>query len=144
MIVQEPKTEKEFEGYFDLRWRILREPWGQPKGSERDEYEDGAMHVMVYEQEEIPLGIGRAHLNSSEEAQIRYMAVENGHQGKGIGKQILEALESRILQKSASCIVLNARESAVPFYEKRGYRVTGQAHTLFGEIPHFSMRKDLK
>ena len=36
----EPRTTQEWESYFDLRWRVLREPWGQARGSERDDLGD--------------------------------------------------------------------------------------------------------
>jgi hypothetical protein len=82
--IYEPKTQADFERYYDLRWRILRAPWNQPRGSEKDDLEDRSIHVMVCEGE-APIGIGRAHFNLPDEAQVRYMAVEDGQQGKGVG-----------------------------------------------------------
>lgn len=143
MKVYEPESKSDFERYYDLRWRILRKPWNQPRGSEKDELEDKSIHVMVCKEDRIPVGVGRAHFNSPSEAQIRYMAVEEGFQGKGIGTMVLEELEKIIAKKGAECAVLNARESAVAFYEKHGYRIVSKAHTLFGLIPHFKMKKEL-
>jgi ribosomal protein S18 acetylase RimI-like enzyme len=143
MKVREPRTKKEYEKYYDLRWRILRKPWTQPRGSERDELEGESIHVMACEKGK-PLGVGRVHFNSSKEAQIRYMAVEEGLQGKGIGTMILQELEKNAERKGATHIILNARESAVGFYKKHGYRIVGKAHTLFGVIPHHEMRKKLR
>ena len=36
MKVLEPKTKEDFKKYYDLRWRILRKPWNQPRGSEKE------------------------------------------------------------------------------------------------------------
>ena len=143
MIITEPATEKDFELYYDLRWRILRKPWDQPKGSEKDDLEDEAIHVMVCNEDRIPVGIGRAHFNSEDEAQIRYMAVEEEWQGKGIGKTILTRLEEKIKVQGAKYIVLNARDIAINFYEKHGYEIVKEAHTLFDVIPHYKMRKNI-
>ena len=121
----------------------MRAPWDQPKGSEKDDKEETAIHVMVCESEGIPVGIGRAHFNSNDEAQIRYMAVEENQRGKGIGALVLEELEKRAKEKGAEFIILNARDTAIKFYEKHGYKIVKQAHTLFGSIPHYEMRKDL-
>jgi predicted GNAT family N-acyltransferase len=143
MAITQPQTPEEFEKYYDLRWRILRAPWDQPRGSEKDEKEDGAIHVMVYEKDKIPVGVGRVHFNSAEEAQVRYMAVEEDQQGKGIGAIILKELERSAAQKGAKIIMLNARDNAVTFYEKYGYEVVKKSHTLFDSIPHFEMRKEL-
>ena len=34
-----PTTPEELDKYYDLRWRVLREPFQRPKGSEQDEYD---------------------------------------------------------------------------------------------------------
>jgi ribosomal protein S18 acetylase RimI-like enzyme len=143
MIITQPKTPEEFEKYYDLRWRILRSPWNQPKGSEKDDKEQSAIHVMVCERDSIPVGVGRAHFNSLQEAQIRYMAVDEDQRGKGIGALVLTELEKRSKDNGAKYIILNARDTAVKFYEKHGYKIIKEAHTLFGSIPHFEMRKEL-
>ncbi|WP_337866877.1 GNAT family N-acetyltransferase [Ignavibacterium sp.] len=140
MIVKSPQTRDEFFKYYDLRWRILRAPWNQPKGSEQDELEGQAIHIVAVEDEKI-VGCGRAHFNTADEAQIRYMAVENQWQGKGVGKLILDELENRVIEKGAKKIILHARESVVKFYEKNGYKIVKPSHTLFGSIPHFLMEK---
>ena len=40
-------------------------------------------------------------------------------------------------------IVLNSREEAVSFYINHGYRVEGPDETLFGEVRHFRMQKEI-
>ncbi len=142
MKVREPRTKKEYKRYYDLRWRILRKPWNQPRGSEKDELEGQSIHLMACEKGKV-VGMGRVHFNSPKEAQIRYMAVEESLQGKGVGTRVLRELEKRAERKGAGHIILNARESAVGFYKKNGYRIVGNAHTLFGVIPHYKMRKKL-
>lgn len=140
MIIKSPRTGQEFFDYYDLRWRILRAPWNQPKGSEQDELEGRAIHIIAVENNKI-VGCGRAHFNSDEEAQIRYMAVENEWRGKGVGKLILDELEKRVVEKGAKKIILHARENVVKFYEGNGYKLVKQSHTLFGVIPHYLMEK---
>ncbi|QQS35206.1 MAG: GNAT family N-acetyltransferase [Ignavibacteriales bacterium] len=142
MIVRPPKTKEEFERYYDLRWRMLRAPWNQPRGSEKDPIEDIAYPIMVCEVDGIPIGVGRVHFNSDDEAQIRSMAVEPEWQKKGIGSIIINELEKIAIDKGAKYVVLNARDTAIPFYEKHGYRLIEKTITLFGTIPHHIMRKD--
>jgi N-acetylglutamate synthase-like GNAT family acetyltransferase len=143
MIVRSPKTEKEIELYRDLRWRILRAPWNQPKGSELDELEAVAFPIMVCEVDGIPIGVGRVHFISKEEAQIRSMAVEENWCGKGIGSIVLIELEKIALAKGAKKIFLHARDNVVNFYKKNGYKIVKPSHTLFGVIPHFLMEKEI-
>lgn len=142
MIVRPPQTPEEFERYRDLRWRILRAPWNQPKGTELDELEMKAFPIMVCEKDGIPIGVGRVHFNSEDEAQIRSMAVEEEWRGKGIGAIVLKALEKIAIKKGAKKIILHARDHAVKFYEKNGYIIVKQSHTLFGVIPHYLMEKE--
>ena len=45
--VIEPTTAEQLERYYDLRWRVLREPFQRPRGSEQDEYDQVGIHRMV-------------------------------------------------------------------------------------------------
>ena len=144
IICRAPQSEEEWAAYYDLRWRVLRQPWNQPPGSERDSFEDAAVHACVFGPDNQVLGVGRLHRLDENSLQIRYMAVEESHRGKGVGRCILTYLENEARRNNIMNIVLNARESSIPFYERCGYTVSGQAHVLFGEIPHAVMEKYLK
>ncbi len=138
-----PQSKTEFERYFDLRWRILRAPWQQPRGSELDHHEDNAIHAMALNDEGQIIGVARLHQIDNTTAQIRYMAVEERWQGSGIGDALLSYLEEKARPFGVQIIVLNAREDSVKFYTKRGYRITGSGHLLYGEIKHQKLEKRL-
>jgi len=139
----EPASAAEFEQYYQLRWKILRAPWGQPRGSERDALDATSTHIMVIGTSKAALGIGRLHFNSISEAQIRYMAVDVGQQRRGIGTLIVKTLEIRGAALGATRIVLDARETALGFYCKQGYITAGPGHMLFERIAHVKMSKRL-
>ncbi|MDH5711047.1 MAG: GNAT family N-acetyltransferase [Gammaproteobacteria bacterium] len=141
ITIKRPKTEKEFEDYYDLRWRILREPWNQPRGSEKDEFEDNSFHIMACDKNNNVVGIGRLHFNNKKEAQIRYMAVAPEYTNLGIGALILETLEEQAQQQGCKNIVLDAREKAVGFYIKNNYKLLNKSHLLFNSIQHFRLKK---
>ena len=140
--LREPRSAADFASYYDLRWRILREPWTQSKDSARDHREDAAVHLTAWVGEMLA-GVGRLHFNTSEEAQIRYMAVDPQFLRQGVGSAVLRELEARAHAAGATRVVLNAREAAVPFYCKHGYALGGKSETLFGSIDHWSMSKEL-
>src|SRR5438067_12400183 len=75
LILRSPKSPDEWDAYFDLRWRILREPRGQPRGSERDSMDDSAFHLFLLDSARKPLACGRLHFNAPDEAQVRFTAV---------------------------------------------------------------------
>lgn len=139
--VRKPRTDAEFDLYYNLRWHILREPWTPQKESGRDELEDGAVHLMAWFGQRL-VGVGRLHFNSTEEAQVRYMAVEEDCRGKGAGGAILRELERHAVERGAARIVLNARQGAVDFYRHHGYTIIRHVGTLFG-IEHWEMHKTL-
>jgi predicted GNAT family N-acyltransferase len=143
LILQSPRSPSEWDAYFDLRWRILRQPWGQPRGSERDSEDDSAFHLLLMDAAGKALACGRLQLTALCEAPLRYMAVDQHARGCGYGGRILEALEAEARGRGAPKIVLNARDNAVEFYRKCGYDVIGDAETLFGVISHVRMEKSL-
>jgi GNAT superfamily N-acetyltransferase len=142
-FLTQPQSESDWENYFDLRWRVLRAPWHQPRGSERDDREDESIHLMLCATGRMPVAIGRLHFLPPTEVQVRFMAVEPEFAGRGFGSRILLELESRALAGGATRVVLNARKEAAPFYLKHGYAIVGQADTLFGAVEHLRMRKEI-
>ena len=141
-MIKQPETENEYAQYYDLRWRILRAPWGEPKGSEVDAIEDQCFHIIATSNNTV-IGVGRLQYNSASEAQIRYMAVEKAYEGKQIGSRIVYALEQEAKNRNINSIVLDAREPAVGFYQKLGYSIENKSYLLFDEIQHLRMSKRL-
>ncbi len=141
-VVRTPETPEEWEKYHELCWEVMRRPWNQPRGSERDARENDSWHRAVYAGNQL-VGIGRLQLNSPSEAQIRFMAVAPEFQGRGIGRILIVALEEVAREQGVEVIRLDARESAVGFYLVLGYKVVGESNFLFGEIKHYLMEKVL-
>lgn len=75
--------------------------------------------------------------------QLRGMAVLDKYQGKGVGKVILSYGENIIKNKNTKIIWCNAREIAVPFYDKSGYKIIGNPFDIKGIGKHFVMYKTL-
>lgn len=143
MEFRSPESDVDFEAYYELRWRVLREPWGHPRGSERGEDDDDAIHLMAVDEGKV-VGVARLHLVDRERMQIRYMAVDPGKQGGGVGSGLIAGLEGYALRVGAKVIQLHARENAVPFYRRNGYGVEERSYLLWGEIQHFLMVKELR
>lgn len=143
MIVTSPQSKQDYDKYYQLRWEILRKPWAQPKGSEVTTEEDSCIHAMVLSDSGDVTGVARLQFNSSHTAQVRFVAVANKAQGKGVGRLLMDYLEKIAREKGASEVVLDARENAVPFYKKINYHITEKTYLLFGEIQHYRMVKKL-
>ena len=139
-MIRTPQTPLEWESYYDLRYRVLRKPWQQPRGSERNDGDDKAEHFAFFIQNDL-VGVGRLDFTSMNSSQIRFMAVDDKHQGKGIGKKLMMHMEELAQRKGCSETVLHARETALPFYQKLGYHTIEKSHLLFDEIQHYLMSK---
>ena len=143
MRIIEPASPADFQQYYELRWKILRAPWNQPRGSERDSRDADSTHLMMIDNRDVAVAVARLHFNSIREAQIRYMAVAVEQQRRGLGSRMLQALEQKAAALGAACIVLDAREAALGFYVRQGYSAEGPGHMLYNCISHIRMCKTL-
>jgi len=139
--VRRPQSDEEFARLYRLRWQVLRAPWGEPPGSERDADDADSEHALIQAVDGQPLAVGRLHFNSPDEAQIRYMAIAESARGQGLGRCIVEYLEAIAHDRGATTIVLNAREEVSGFYQSMGYEIIGAGPTLFGTVKHVRMQK---
>ena len=144
MKIIEPNSSAEFEQYYNLRYEVLRKPWLQPKGSEKDDGDKSSIHRMIIDESNgKAVAVGSLQFNTSEEAQIRYMAVSDNYQLKGYGNIIVKTLEDIALNKGIRNIILQARENALKFYWKNGYEIIEKSYLLFDEIQHWLMVKKI-
>ena len=142
IVYRSPVSESDLEKYYELRWRILRKPWDQPKGSEKVDTDDKSFHIMAELYGEV-VGVGCIHELEDGVGRIRFMGVDNEYQNHGIGKKIVGLLEEYAHKKEWKKIWLYAREIAWDFYINLGYKIKGDGELLFGVIKHKIMEKYL-
>lgn len=140
--VKIPKTQEEWDSYYDLRYRILREPLGKERGSERNDGDENGNHFALYEGNKL-VAIARLDQVDQVICQARFVAVETDLQGKGYGREIMTALENKAERLGYGRLILHARDYALPFYEKLGYTLIGPSYKLFDVLQHFEMFKKL-
>ena len=71
------------------------------------------------------------------------MQTSRPRQGTGIGRGLMEGVERILITDELDRIELNARDTAVGFYEKLGFRKMGEEF-LEVTIPHWKMVKALR
>ncbi|EAS40796.1 GNAT family N-acetyltransferase [Photobacterium profundum] len=138
-----PKTADELARYYDFRWRMLREAWRMPVGSERDAYDELSAHRMIVTDNGETIAIGRLYMTPDNDGQVRFMAVHPNYRHKGMGAIVLMALESLARQDGAKRLVCNAREDAIPFYLKNAFTSQGELSDERGPVRHQQMLKHL-
>jgi N-acetylglutamate synthase-like GNAT family acetyltransferase len=128
---------------INLRYYILRKPWNQPKETATDGMEDKAINAFIKVNEKV-VACGRLQDNEGGIGQIRYMAVDDNYQGKGLGKLIVAKLEEEAKRIHLTTIELQARENALEFYKSQGYIVKETTFKLWDIIQHYLMTKEIK
>ena len=124
-----------------LRRRILRTPLGLDFTAEQLAAERADIHIAAYLEGELVGCVVLTAVDGST-VKLRQMAVVPDLQGRGLGARIVAFAERRAAERGCRQIILNARESAVRFYEHAGYAVTGEVLTEV-TIPHLRMVKRL-
>ena len=123
--IKRPKTRDEFKAYYALRYKVLREPWGHPKGTEKDDYEPISEHFMVVDEKDEVVGVAKLYEKAEGVGYISHFAVAPENQHKGIGHLLLQAVETRALELGFQTIGTMARVTATAYFEKAGFHVAG-------------------
>lgn len=130
------------EAIISLRYEILRKPWDKPKATATDEQEYHSVNAYIEENGRI-IACGRLQDNGQGIGQIRYMAVSDDFQGKGLGKLVLQKLEEEAMAMGLVWLELQARENALAFYKANGYELKETSFKLWDIIQHYLMAKKL-
>ena len=75
--------------------------------------------------------VGPLYESDDRYGQIMALAVDPGHQRRGIGAALMQAAESSLIARGARVLVVtsgNQRAEAHAFYERNGYAFTGRRY----------------
>lgn len=124
-----------------LRMDVLRKPLGLSFSPEELEGERADILLGAFDEDHL-LACCLLTRQDATTCRLRQMAVVNSLQGRGLGASLLYFAENVARDRGFRELVMHARMTAVGFYEKQGYRTSGQT---FEEvtIPHLLMRKPL-
>ena len=135
---------KEYKQMVTLRHEILRHPLGLTFTAEQLDNEKEDILIGAFEEEEMlgcciltPLDTNYNSLR------LRQMAVQKKLQGKGIGEAILNFAENLARDKGYKILTMHARNTAIGFYERFGYKVKGDEF-IEVNVPHHIMEKRLR
>ena len=120
-----------------IRYQVFVVEQQVPEDLEWDEYDQDAFHAVAKSNEEV-IATGRLILDQSK-AKIGRMAVDKEYRGKGVGREILNALINLGKEKGAHEFILHAQTHAIAFYAREGFEPYGPIFDEAG-IPHVEMR----
>ena len=132
---------KEYQQMVALRYQILRQPLGLSFSTDELDKEKDNLLIAAFDDDEM-VGCCMLTPKNSQMLQIRQMAVQNNLQGKGIGASLMSFIENLARDKGYKCLMMHARNTAIGFYEKFGYKVIG-SEFIEVDVPHHVMEKML-
>jgi N-acetylglutamate synthase-like GNAT family acetyltransferase len=141
--IKTPKTRDDFKAYYALRYKVLREPWGHPKGTEKDDYEPISEHFMAVNDQGEVVGVAKLYEKEEGVGYISHLAVAPEYQHQGIGHLLMKAIEQRARELGFKTIGMMARVTATAYFERAGFRVVGIPTPHIGTIHLVWMEKPL-
>jgi N-acetylglutamate synthase-like GNAT family acetyltransferase len=143
--IKTPKTKEDFKAYYALRYKVLSEPAGHPKGTEKDDYEPISEHFMaIDDQSGSVLGVVKLFEKSPGVGHFSHLAISPDYQGQGIGRLLLDVVEKRALKRGFKALGTMTRITATSYFEKRGYQMTEVPALHLGTAHSVWMEKELK
>jgi len=140
MNIRKVNTEAERQQAFVIREKVFVKEQQVAPEEEYDEYDETATHFVAYDEREQACGTARWRV-TDKGIKLERFAVLDSHRNQGAGNALLLAILDDINQSaknSSDSIYLHAQTTALPFYEKYGFRKVGDE---FEEchIRHFKM-----
>ncbi|MCL2846826.1 MAG: GNAT family N-acetyltransferase [Firmicutes bacterium] len=133
-------SDDEYRGELELRDRILRKPLGLNLYDTLGD-ESGYFHIVAMDADDV-IGCLVLVPVDPNTIQMKQVAVDDKTQGRGIGKRLVTYAEQFAKTTGFQKMVLDSRLTALPFYERQGYRAVGEQFLTVG-LPHLRMEKDL-
>lgn len=140
MNIKQTTNEQELQDAFYVRKQVFVEEQQVPIEEEIDQYEDEAVHVVLYDAQQ-PVGAGRFRIADGY-GKVERVCVMASHRKSGAGKIIMVEMEHIARQHGMDKLKLNAQTHAEGFYQKLGYE-TVSGEFLDAGIPHVTMVKTL-
>ncbi|MBC3760031.1 GNAT family N-acetyltransferase [Hyunsoonleella sp. SJ7] len=93
----------------------------------KDKFEEIGIHIICLNGKQHVIGTGRIHITESVGI-ISQMAIKKENQRNGIGRKILQELIRKCKEIGVEKIELSARETALEFYSKNGFKALGNKY----------------
>lgn len=132
----------EYDESVKIRTEVLRKPINMEFEIAQLEAEWVDIHLACYNNRAEMMGSLILSKYDESTYKMRQVAVSERFQKHGVGKALVEASEQYIKSNGANKIILNARELAIPFYEKLDYTIIGDWFLEVG-IRHKRLEKKI-
>ncbi|KHF41815.1 GNAT family N-acetyltransferase [Halalkalibacter okhensis] len=141
MKVIKVTSENQLEDAYTIRTEVFVNEQHVPMEEEIDQHEAEALHFVVYNDTERPIGAGRLRFVDGY-GKVERICIAKEARGTGAGRELMNRIEEAARLEGAEKTKLNAQVQAQSFYHKLGYE-TISGEFLDAGIPHVAMTKSL-
>lgn len=148
-IIKESKIElikynsEEFQQACQLRYELFFAEHSLPWQIVQDEHQAEYFHAAILRQNSV-VAYGQLVPQDNSVYQICQVVVKPGYQGQNFGSKILLFLIEQAKKEGAIAVTLDARTTAVGFYQKFGFQTHGtQFPSSTTGVPHITMNRNL-
>jgi putative N-acetyltransferase (TIGR04045 family) len=145
IICKIAETETERRGHFAVRHAIFVEEQALFSGSDLDEHDDHAVHLVAVDQDtETVIGAVRCYRTDEETWFGGRLAVlkEFRHHAAAIGPGLCELAEQVVIERGCRCFLAHIQIQNVGFFERLGWQKVGEPELHYGQ-PHQLMQASL-
>ena len=130
----------DYDAAVRLRQRVLRVPLGLDIADDPLQEEWDQTHLGAYDADGTLVGTATLRYHPDGSLQMRQVAVDETHRGRGVGAALVRACEylARASGSEPPRLFCHARDVARGFYERVGWRAVGEAFVEVG-IEHVVM-----
>ncbi|MFC4559357.1 GNAT family N-acetyltransferase [Virgibacillus kekensis] len=140
MEIKVVEMNEEKQDSYKVRTAVFVDEQNVPPEHELDEHDEGAIHLVGYEND-TPVAASRVRF-LNDYGKLERICVLKEHRGKHFGVEMIEKMEDVIQRAGYSKAKLNAQDHAIAFYERLNYRPVSDVFMDAG-IPHVTMIKEL-
>lgn len=139
IFIKTAETEAEKKEALAIRFRVFVQEQDVPAEEEVDQWEELAIHFLAYVDNQ-PVGTGRLRWIEPSIGKVERVAVLSKYRSLGIGRALMEAIETHARNSGTKELLLHAQIQAELFYRRQGYHGEGDTFLDAG-IKHLAMRK---
>ena len=139
---------EEYNKTLELRNEVMRKPLGRNIYDEDFSCEENQIIIGAFETNSIftnlLIGCGVLSYQGDNTWMVEYLCVDSVLQKKGVGSALMQCMEKIAMDRGATKMTLDARVSAIDFYQRFGYIPQGEVfHKEIAPGGHIVMEKEL-
>lgn len=136
------KTKDDIEICHKLRETIFIKEQNVPVSVEKDDKDNLAIHFLLLNDDNIPVGVGRVVADNNT-AVIGRVGIMKEFRKNGFGAILMRNIIDYCKCQGFKKMTLSAQEHALDFYKKLNFEIVSDRYISPSNIPHLKMQLDV-